>query len=110
MACLPLFCPFSSSSLSLSCPFAPAFISFPAFLACPLVFCLSSLFVGCSWGSLWLIVSFSLTDYTQKERAQSVLLASSLSVFWVVDLVGVRPSALVKFVIVGLDFFGYTFV
>ena len=27
--------------------FAPAFISFPAFFACPLVLCLSSLFVGC---------------------------------------------------------------
>ena len=44
----PFFCP-------LSCPFAPAFI------ACPLVLCLSSL-------SLWVVVSFSLADVCAKRK------------------------------------------
>ena len=33
--------------------------------------------------SLWVVVSFSLSVYAQKERAQSVVLASSLRLLWV---------------------------
>ena len=38
----PLSCPFALVFAFLFVLFAPAFISFPAFLACPLVLCLSS--------------------------------------------------------------------
>ena len=50
-------------------------------LACSLVCLVCSC---CSCGSLWVsFVSFSLSDYTQKERAQSVCLASYLRVLCV---------------------------
>ena len=74
----PLSCPFALVFAFLFVLFAPAFISFPAFLG------LSSWLLGfCSWScplSLWVVVSFSLTVYTQKERAQ--FLASSLGVLF----------------------------
>ena len=45
--------------------------------------CLSFVLLHCLCGSLGVVVvSFSLTDYTQKERAQSVFFASSLRVLW----------------------------
>ena len=63
--------------------FAPAFISFPTFFACPLLV----LFICPLALSLWVfgcvVVSFSLTVYTQKERARRVG-ASSLRGLWVV--------------------------
>ena len=66
-----LFCPLLSSFLSFcSCVCLSFYLFVPAFFVCPLVLCLSSL-------SLWVVVSFSLTVYAQKERAQSVF-ASSL--------------------------------
>ena len=77
--CLPfcLLCSCFSSSLpfvSLVCPLVVLF----------LLSCLSCLFVlflwvfGCVVG-----FSFSLADYTQKERAQRFCLASSLVLLWV---------------------------
>lgn len=67
------------------CPFV--FLSCPAFVACflgwlPALLALL-LFWLCGLVCLlgWVVVSFSLTDYTQKERAQ--FLASSLRVLWV---------------------------
>lgn len=105
----PLFCPFALVFAFLFVLFAPAFISFPAFLG------LSSWLLGfCSWScplSLWVVVvSFSLTVYTQKERALRVG-ASSLVLLWVVGLLcKIWLPVLVKFVIINLDFFGYAFV
>ena len=81
------------------------FACFPALL----VLFASLVYLCCLCGSLGVVVvSFSLSDYTQKERAQ--FLASSLVLLWVVDLVGVRFPVLVKFVIVSLNLFGYTFI
>lgn len=108
MACLPLFCPLLSSFLSsilsfCSCVCLSFYLFAPAFFVCPLVLCLSSL-------SLWVVVSFSLTDYTQKERARRVG-ASSLVLLWVVGLLcKIWLPVLVKFVIIDLDFFSYAFV
>ena len=69
-----------SSFLSFcSCVCLSFYLFAPAFFVCPLVLCLSSL-------SLWVVVSFSLTDYTQKERARRVG-ASSLVLLWVCLLV-----------------------
>ena len=48
------------------------------FSACPL----SCLICSCVLVA-FVVVSFSLSDYAQKERAQSVCLASSLRVLWV---------------------------
>ena len=102
MACLPLFFPFSIFfayllGLCLCCPWL---VLLAAWL---LIMVLSSL-------SLWVVVSFSLTDYTQKERALRVG-ASSLVLLWVVGLLcKIWLPVLVKFVIVGLDYFSYTFV
>ena len=60
--------------------------------------------------SLWVVVSFSLTDYTQKERALRVG-ASSLVLLWVVGLLcKIWLPVLIKFVIVSLDSFGNTFI
>ena len=60
--------------------FRPLFYLFACFPA--LLVLLPALFVLVS---LWLfvVVSFSLSDYTQKERAQSVFFASSLVLLWV---------------------------
>ena len=63
----PLFCPFALVFAFLFVLFAPAFISFPAFLG------LSSWLLGfCSWScplSLWVVVvSFSLTDVCAKRK------------------------------------------
>ena len=55
---------------------------------------------------VFIVVSFSLSDYTQKERAQFSCVLSSC----VIDLVGVRFPVLVKFVIVSVNLFGYTFI
>ena len=97
----PFFCP-------LSCPFAlvSAFL-FTSLLQLSLFVLLSS---ACPL-SLWVVVaSFSLTDYAQKERALRVG-ASSLVLLWVVGLLcKIWLPVLVKFVIVGLDYFSYTFV
>ena len=65
-----LFCPLLSSFLSslmsfCSCVCLSFYLFAPAFFVCPLVLCLSSL-------SLWVVVSFSLTVYAQKERALRV--------------------------------------
>ena len=67
---------------------------------CPLALSFFSWFV--------FVVSFSLSVYAQKERAQ--FLASSLRVLWVIDLVGVRFPVLVKFVTVSINLFGDTFI
>ena len=56
--------------------------SLSCFFACPLVLCLSflSLFVGCSWVSFWVVVSFSLTDdQTKREGAKCCPLRPRLS-------------------------------
>lgn len=62
----PLFCPFALVFAFLFVLFAPAFISFPAFLG------LSSWLLGfCSWScplSLWVVVSFSLADVCAKRK------------------------------------------
>ena len=64
--------------------FAPVFASFYA--RCP-----SFVLLHCLCGSLGVVVvSFSLSDYTQKERAQ--FLASSLRVLWAFSLVGLIVS------------------
>lgn len=56
------------------------------------------------------VVSFSLSVYTQKERALRVG-ASSLVLLWVVGLLcKIWFSVLIKFVIINLDFFSYAFV
>lgn len=77
----PLLCPFALVFAFLFVLFAPAFISFPAFLG------LSSWLLGfCSWScpfSLWVVVvSFFLADVWAKERARRVG-ASSLRGLWV---------------------------
>ena len=57
-------------------------LSSGACLCCPRLVLLPALFVLVS---LWVfVVSFSLSDYTQKERAQKVFLASSLVLLLVV--------------------------
>ena len=57
-----LFCPLLSSFLSFcSCVCLSFYLFAPAFFVCPLVLCLSSL-------SLWVVVSFSLSDYAQKRK------------------------------------------
>ena len=100
-----LFAFFLSSLYSL-CP-SLFWLSF----ACPLVLCLSSLFVACSWVSfVWVVVSFSLSVYKQKKGRKGLSLVSSLRVLCVIDLVGVRFPVLVKFVIVSLNLFGDTFI
>ena len=83
---------------------------------CFLSFILPSLFwlsfacpLACLICSCVFIVSFSLADYTQKERARRVG-ASSLVLLWIIDLVGVRFPVLVKFVIVSVNLFGDTFI
>ena len=68
---LSLLSSFLSSLLSsflsfCSCVCLSFYLFAPAFFVCPLVLCLSSL-------SLWVVVvSFSLSVYTQKERAHRV--------------------------------------
>ena len=66
----PSFCPFVLRFISLPC-----LLSFFALVvfACPLALSLLS---------LWVVVSFSLSVYAQKERARRVG-ASSLRGFWV---------------------------
>ena len=94
----------SFSSLFLSCPAFVLLLScFPAWLLLLVLSCFLG-FVGLAVGFL------SLTDYTQKERALRVG-ASSLVLLWVVGLLcKIWLPVLVKFVIVGLDYFSYTFV
>ena len=49
-----------------------------------LVLVLRSWLCGLAFGVGWVVVSFSLADYTQKERAQ--FLASSLVLLWCVQI------------------------
>ena len=80
----PLSCPFALVFAFLFVLFAPAFISFPAFLACPLVLSLSSWLLGfCSWscpfslcGSLLFLFPFR---YIRKKKGRSVLVRPLLS-------------------------------
>ena len=59
------------------------FAGFPALLVLlPALFVLVSLGVFVSCCGCVVGFSFSLSDYTQKERAQSVSLASSLVLLW----------------------------
>lgn len=75
VACLPFFLSLCSCFYLFSC--------FPCLSSCPLL--VFTLFVGCSWVSfVWVVVSFSLTDYTQKERAQRFCSLRPLFVLWVV--------------------------
>ena len=109
-----LFCPLLSSFLSsilsfCSCVCLSFYLFAPAFFVCPLVLCLSSLFafplfVGCC------CFFFPYGCMRKKERALRVG-ASSLVLLWVVGLLcKIWLPVLVKFVIVGLDFFGNTFI
>ena len=78
VACLPmfyLFCILFSSSSHIFWGFAFVVLGLSSWL---LGFCSWS----CHFFSLWVVVSFSLTDYAQKERAHRVG-ASSLVLLWV---------------------------
>ena len=56
----------------------------PPFVLCPSLVWLSLLVLLSCLSGFVFVVSFSLADYAQKERAQSVCLASSLVLLWVV--------------------------
>lgn len=109
MAYLPPFLFFFASILSVFIFFV-LLLSYLLLLLSLLQLSLFVLLSSACTLSLWVVVSFSLSVYTQKERARRVG-ASSLVLLWVVGLLcKIRFSVLVKFVIVNLDFFGYTFV
>ena len=100
LLCLPFFLPSLLLLLSLFLLSLLVLLS----SACPLA-CLV-----CSCVIVGFVFSFSLSDYTQKERARRVG-ASSLVLLWVVGLLcKIWLPVLVKFVIINLDFFGYAFV
>lgn len=61
--------------------FAPVFISFSAFFACPLVLCLCSLFVA-YFGLFCFFFPFGLC--TKRKGTKVLLLASSLRVLWAI--------------------------
>ena len=100
---MPLFLPFCLSS------FAPMFASFYA--GCPSLLWLSFfVLLHCLCGSLGVVVvSFSLSDSTQKERAQRFV-PCVLACPVVCLLCKIGFSVLVKFVIVSVNLFGDTFI
>lgn len=83
------------------------FLSCPAFACSPawlpvlpafLLFVLFSWLCGLAFGVGWVVVSFSLSVYVQKERAQSVF-ASSLVLLWVVLYVLKHYRYLLRFIV-----------
>ena len=102
--------------LKACCVFAPIFIVLPLVLSfCPAfllsvflpLFILFACLVCSCVLVAFVVVSFSLSDYTQKERAQ-VLCVLSCPVVGLLCEIGL--SVLVKFVFVSLDCFGYAFI
>ena len=85
----PCFCPLVLVSLCLMC------------FACPLV--LSCLF-------LWSLLLFPFPFRTTRKKRGRKGFAPCVLSWCVIDLVGVRFPVFVKFVIVSVNLFGYTFI
>ena len=83
VACLPSFCPFAFILLP---SFSSLYLLFVLRLVCfvLVVFCLSSCLVCFCVLVVFVVVSFSLADYTQKRKGAKVLpLVSSLRLLYV---------------------------